>query len=250
MKELALLDGDILCYRCAASAENDPQEVALERLDDLINRITHETNSIEYRVFLTGEDNFRYKIYPEYKAHRKDKPKPKWLQQCREYLVVQHKASVSEGNEADDEIAIEHQTRGLSTVVASIDKDFLQLPGYHYNFVKMEETFVSPLDGLRFFYSQIITGDASDNIPSFDNKLRHTVPKFVQKILEPIQTMTEEIDMYKYALGVYETEFGNPLGFKHIERIFHRNASLLWLQRKEGDTYQPPGLKQENTASL
>lgn len=249
MKELALIDGDIVCYRCAASAANDPEEVALQRVDNLINRITHETNSIQYQVFLTGDNNFRYTLYPDYKAHRKDKPKPLWLNACKEHLVKHHKASISDGNEADDEIAIVHQTEGLSTLVASIDKDFLQLPGYHYNFVKEEQVFVSPLDGMRFFYKQTISGDGSDNIPGFDHKCRNKIPKFMEKLLAPIDEMTEEEEMYKYALGLYETEFGNPLGFKHIERVYHRNCNLLWLQRKENDTYLPPGQKHENTAS-
>jgi 5'-3' exonuclease len=106
---LALIDGDICCYRAAASCEptkakpdREPQEVAIMRADELMRRILHETSSDTYKLYIGGSDNFRYKIYPEYKANRLDKPKPEYLQDVRAFLVSEWNAEIVNGMEADD----------------------------------------------------------------------------------------------------------------------------------------------------
>ena len=48
------------------------------RADNLIDRILQETESDEYEVWLSGDNNFRYQVYPEYKANRIDTYRPKW----------------------------------------------------------------------------------------------------------------------------------------------------------------------------
>lgn len=228
MKDLALIDGDIVCYRVAATCEGLDKEIAEIRINDLMNRILFETNASTYKAYLTGSNNFRYEIYPEYKANRKDKPKPYWLEHCREYLVTQWKAKVTDGNEADDELGIEQTTHGDHSVICTIDKDLLQVPGYHFDFIKGIERYISPLDGLRRFYSQVITGDGSDNIPAFDGKFRSATPKFIQQILDPISGMLQELDMYNYCMDVWKND------------IMHTYAQCLWIQRKEGDCWKCP----------
>lgn len=240
MKQIALIDGDIVGYRCAATCNDLDLDIAHIRINDLMHRILHETDAVNYKVYLTGSNNFRYEIYPEYKANRKDKPRPKWLQECREFLVTEWKAKVTDGNEADDELGIDQTGHGLDSVICSIDKDLLQIPGYHYDFVKGLERFVSTIDGNRTFYAQLIAGDGSDNIPSFDGNLRSGIPKFIQKLQQPLNEMTEASDMYKYVCKVYEDKFGNPLGWKHLEQIIRRNARCLWIQRKENDQWEAP----------
>lgn len=140
---------------------------------------------------------------------------------------VQWKCKVTDGIEADDALGIDQDE---NTVICSIDKDLLQIPGKHYNFVKQEWATVSPMQGLRHFYGQIITGDATDNIPAFDGKLRNKVPIFVQKLIDPLQELMYEIEMYDYVVGVYEGD---------LDRL-HRNAQLLYIQKKEGDAWRIP----------
>jgi 5'-3' exonuclease len=230
MKELALVDGDIVAFRCAATCEGEPQEIAEVRTEEMMRRIMHETNALNYKCFLTGKDNFRKKIYPEYKANRKDKPKPKWLGACREYLSKQWNAQTIHGREADDELGIEQTVHELNSVICTIDKDLLQIPGYHYNFVTGESRFVSPYDGLRFFYCQIIEGDQSDNIPAFDGKFRNKRPQFIQKIVDPVYEMTDAHEMYKYVCQVWGDD----------KESVHRYAQCLWILRKENAYWEPP----------
>lgn len=250
MKEWALIDGDLVAYRCAASANNDPLDVALYRVDQLMHRLLLETNAVQQKTWLTGSDNFRKTIYPEYKANRTQEP-PTWLQECREHLVAEWKAKVTSGNEADDELGIALTELGEQAILISLDKDLLQVPGWHYSWqiqgtsskgkewVKPSETrFISPLVGFRKFYGQVITGDAADNVPAFDGKFRTSLPKFVAELLEPLEEMMTEQEMWTYVSDVYEEAGTN--GETQI-----RNAKVLYVQKYEGEQWQPPGQKED-----
>ena len=107
----ALIDGDLVVYRCAASCEKqgiliEPLEIALARVDELMRRILYEVGAVTYQVFLTGSNNFRYKYNPDYKANRRDTKRPEWLEPCREHLIVKWNAQLSDGCEADDMLSI------------------------------------------------------------------------------------------------------------------------------------------------
>ncbi len=225
---IALLDADIIMYRCAASAENDVVDAAIARTNDLINRILYETASDSYIGYLSGSNNFRYDLYPDYKAHRRDKPKPKWLEEVREHLVKHWGCRVTDGIEADDALGIDQDKELYETIICSLDKDLLQIPGRHYNFVSMESRIISPLNGLQNFYCQTITGDAADHIPAFDGKFRNTIPKFVQKLIDPVFEMDKEVDMFNYSKSVY------------LDDTYERNAKLLYIMKKENDYWTPP----------
>ena len=165
---IALLDADILCYRVGFDTNDEHENTAIETMAvfledllmfDLIDCEGHE-------LFLTGKVNFRNDIAvtAPYKGNRKDVKKPVHLPLLREYLQVSWGATISDGQEADDDIAIRATQLGEEGIIVSIDKDFMQVPGWHYNFVKKEKKFVTPEEGLRFFYKQILTGDNADNI--------------------------------------------------------------------------------------
>ena len=119
--------------------------------------------------------------------------------------------------------------------ICSLDKDLLQVPGQHFNWVNQEFKLVSPLDGLKCFYKQIILGDRTDNIPGFDGALRGSCPKFIEKLQAPLDEMTEELDMYSYVYELYANTENSP--------DLHINAQLLYILRKEGEYWRPPGQK-------
>ena len=157
---IALVDSDIVAYRCAASAEGEEPGIALARVDELMERILFNTNADSYRAFIGGKDNFRYKYNPQYKANR-TQPKPIHLQACRDWLVSEWKAEIVNGMEADDALGINQTTE---TVICSIDKDLRQIPGQHFNFVKLDWTEVDEYTSHYNLYRQFIEGDKSDNI--------------------------------------------------------------------------------------
>lgn len=203
----------------------------------MIERICIATNSQDIECYIGGSDNFRYKIYPEYKANR-TKEKPHYLEACREMLVTQYKATVVNGYETDDALGIAQTKYDGNSRICSLDKDLLQIPGSHYQWVNGLFILVSPLDGLRTLYKQAILGDKSDNIKGFDGALRSSCPKFVAKLQEPIDSMVEEKEMYEYVSSIY-TDAGNTTEALDI------NMQLLYVLRKEEEYWQPPGVPQE-----
>lgn len=224
-----LIDGDIIAYRSAFHARDFDLDVAVNKADELIEMILNKTLFIaaphEYQVYLTGSGNFRFDIAKShvYKGNRKSGDKPLWLYDVRQHMIKKWNAIVSEGEEADDLIAIEATRYGPDTIVASIDKDMLQLPCRHYNFGRDEWYTVDEFQGLLFFYTQILTGDSADNIIG----LYRVGPAKAKKILEGCKS---EADLWNAVVKAYDGD---------VERVVE-NARLLWLRRKEGELWQPP----------
>lgn len=219
---------DIVAYRCAAASENEPKEVAILRASELMQRILHETSANKYFAYLTGSDNFRLEYNPEYKANRKDVPKPRWLQDIREHLVLEWKASVEDGQEADDAMGI-HQVANPDTIICTIDKDLLMIPGHHYNFITgtFREQFTIP--AIRHFYYQLIMGDRADNIFGFDGKARHSVPKKLESTIAELDSYDNELDMFEFVRNLYNDD----------ER-FLMNGRCLWIRRQENEVWNFP----------
>jgi len=180
----------------------------------------------EHEFFLTGKTNFRHDIAvtEPYKGNRKDVKKPKHLPLLREYLQTAWGATVSDGQEADDDIAIRATELKDDCIIVSIDKDFMQVPTWHYNFVKKVKKYVTPEEGLRFFYKQILTGDAADNIKGI-----HRVGDVkATKMLADAVTEQELYQCCVEAMGK--------------ERVLE-NARLLWLRREANQIWEPPDEK-------
>lgn len=222
---ILLVDGDIVCYRCAASAEGDPVEVALLRCENQMNEIRQNCGigDIDYnpdtcKIFLSGESNFRYEIFPEYKANR-TQPKPRWLQDCREYLVTQWGANVTEGYEADDALGISATD---DCIIASDDKDMLQICGKHYNIRTQKSIEVSDEEARWSFYYQLLVGDSADNIKGV---------KGIGKVKanRTLEVGMSEWDMFEICRNLYNND----------EEML-MNGQLLHILRKEDDIWQFP----------
>ena len=225
---IALIDSDILCYRVGAVTEEENENTAIETmavyLEDML--MFDLLDCEEHELFLTGKQNFRFDVAvtAPYKGNRKDKAKPKHLPLLREYLQVSWDASVSDGQEADDDIAIRATELGEDCIIASIDKDFLQVPGWHYNFVKKVKKHVTPEEGLRFFYKQILMGDSADNIKG----IFRVGEKKATKMLAELKTEQQFYQCCVEGLGE--------------ERVLE-NARLLWLRRYPNQMWEPPSEK-------
>lgn len=137
---------------------------ALANVKSTVAKILDKTDCNEYVVFLSSGDNFRNDIatIQGYKANRKDARKPEHYEAIWDYLTTYYGAITLKSIESDDALAM-CQTK--DTVICSIDKDLLQVPGFHYDWVGDYKTLVSPDVGLRKLYQQVLTGDSTDNIP-------------------------------------------------------------------------------------
>lgn len=213
----ALIDADIVAYRVACTLnEDDAEDYAFARAEDLVDQILVNTEATEYHLYLTGKNNFRYTVYPEYKAHR-PKEKPFWLEKIRQYLIANFNAEVIDGQEADDAMGIA-QTN--DTIICSIDKDLLMIPGHHYNFVKDEFTEIDDYQGLLNFYTQCLMGDRADNIKGIEG----VGVKRAEKILKDRLTEKEMFDAVRDAYGNDEE--------------FIMNAKVLWIRRQPNEDWK------------
>lgn len=227
----ALIDFDIVAFSMAASAENDPVEVAYMRIDQMIHSILDTTGANTYRGFLSGGSNFRHEIYPEYKANRKDMVDPRWRNACKEYLVREWAAEVTDGYEADDALGI-NQAKCLypqpgedSTIICTIDKDLDMIPGMHYSWpivrkgsiVREGKIYeVSEREGLISFYKSLLVGDRTDNIFGVDG----IGPMKASKMIDNLET---EEEMFERVAELYQGD---------MDRL-RMNGDCLWIQRQE-----------------
>lgn len=222
-----LLDGDIVAYRAAYSTNNDFTEDAIDKIDEIIEYLLEDTmfepNAELMEVFLTGKGNFRFDLVDNYKANRSGVERPIHLQAIRDHMVENWGAIVSVGEEADDLIGIRATQIGPYAVVASIDKDMLQIPCMHYNLWRKTWTQVSEWDGLLFFYEQILTGDKADNIIG----LHGVGPVKAKKVIDGATT---ERELFDRCVAKYNGD---------VDKVIE-NGRLLWLRREEGQLWSPP----------
>jgi DNA polymerase-1 len=231
---LALIDADLVAYRCAASCKPDePLDVALLRADKLMRDIIEQVQADSYKAFLTGSENFRRIAVPYYKANRKDEDRPEHLEPIREFLIDEWNAKLSFGCEADDLLAI-NQTE--DSVVCSLDKDLLQIVGNHYSWEIGTATWTKAakwsvvsdeLAGLKTFYKQLMIGDKSDNLTGLDG----IGPKKSAKLIDNLEN---EQEMFECVYDLFEDK-------KHL----FENMLCMWLMRKENETWLDQALKKD-----
>lgn len=225
---LALVDSDTPVVAAALSAQDKELWVATSRLDKSIDKILSGCGCSSYKLFVSGEKNFRKEIDPLYKANRPTEP-IKWRKECHEHLIEKWGAIETDGYEADDAVGCEQRYDG-STIICGIDKDLLMIAGKHYQWpivraghVVREEMFheVSPEEGMRKFFIQALTGDTTDNIFG----IKGIGPKKAENILSECST---EEELYEAAKQQYGED---ALG------LYHKNLDLLYIWREYGITY-------------
>lgn len=226
--KVALIDGDFMCYRVAFACEDDEDfRTAKNRLTEWLADIVYmDLQCDDYVAYLTGSTNFRYEIAKTvgYKSNRKDLKKPKYLADLREHFQKLG-ATVTEGIEADDAVAIKMTEDPGKYVLIGVDKDLMQIPGHHYNPVTGEYKIVTEREAALSFWTQMLTGDRIDAIPG----LAGIGPKKAEKILKD----TTDVGTMEAAVWKAYQDKGHDYDY------FVEQGRLLWLQRYEGEVWQP-----------
>lgn len=227
---IALIDGDMVSFRCAISAEGETEAfIPLARVDSFIDEVVAATGCSSYEIWLSGNNNFRYNVYPEYKANRIGAPRPKWEPETKDYLKRIHNAQVLDGAEADDALGYRAYELGDDAIVVTNDKDLKQIAGKHYDPVKKLLFEVTPLEGARFFYYQMLVGDTVDNIKG----VAGIGPVKANRLLDEVENHYQEEgsdDLIK--------EWHNAvMNMYSSEEEFEMNAKCLWIWRKLQGTW-------------
>ena len=246
MKKTALIDGDIIVYRISYS--NKPKESTeafstngmIERtlddvkgdVDNFMKFIRDETGCTHFTGFLSAprKTTFRTLLATirEYKGNRKKGDLPPFFNEIKEYLQSEYGFIKSESYEADDLLAsYQSQAEESETIICSIDKDLLQVPGLHWNWNHNETTNVSNEDAVEMLWEQAITGDATDNIEG--------IPKVGIKTAQKILNPWEQVHYPGVVQAAYIEKFGLNEG---IQR-FTENFRLVYLLRDLEVTEEP-----------
>ena len=236
VSKCALIDSDILLYRVGFTTEDVDEPIAKYRMAEMITRILDVTGANEAMLFLSpsNQKSFRYRIADNYKANRKDKPKPKHYAFLRKFLQEEFLAIEATDEEADDALGIQLSSdREGNCILVSIDKDLDQIAGWHFNFVTEQTYKISPLEGARVFYTQLLVGDTSDNIEGCPKVGKITAGR----LLEGCET---EKEMYEVCLKAYKRAFKGVASHDLADYIL-RAGSLLWIRRKNGLTWNISG---------
>ena len=177
------IDADYLAYSVGFAVQNEDKTV--EPLDHVLSTVKRAISALVeavpnegHQLYLTGSNNFRLELFPEYKANRVTE-KPLMYHVIRDYMVERWGAVVVEGMEADDAVAIAI-TEQPEDCLVSMDKDLMTVPGIHLHPKRLQEGFftVSAEEAIVAFYRQLLTGDTSDNIPGIGDVSRELKEKY------------------------------------------------------------------------
>lgn len=226
-KEVGEVDEDKSLIWTRKSIE--PVQNALFLVNNVMDKLM-DRYKMDFEMYLSPSvGNFREKIATinKYKGNRDAQQRPKHYRAIAEYLVETYGAKYSVEQEADDDLGIRSTILG-GAVICSLDKDLDQLPGVHYNWVKEEEYAITKKEGTLNFYSQVLSGDPTDNISG----LTGIGPVKARKMLGDA---TGSKDCWQVVLDAYQGEFGDNGKDRAIE-----NARLCWVRRQYGEIWEPP----------
>lgn len=253
----ALIDADILAYEIGFASQKKigdeivpiPVEDVNKMIDNKIKEICATVYATEPpMLFLTGKNNFRLDIakQQEYKGGRKQ-AKPFHWKYIRSYMEAAWGAIVIDGMEADDALAIEQlkHLKDKNTIICSRDKDLRQVPGYHYSwecgkqgqwgpelvdeigYLKLKGPKKVTGTGLKFFYSQVLTGDTTDTYGG----LPGCGPIRAFAILNECTTDEE---MYNVVLDAYKNKYEEDAEEQLLEQ-----GRLAWMCRELNEDNTP-----------
>lgn len=171
-----LIDADLTAYTAVAASETEVDwgdEVwtvdsdlskAKDHFNKSIDKYREALGVDEYKCCFSDSRNFRKELLASYKGNRKSR-KPVGYKAFKEWAMETHPSFSKPTLEADDCLGIMATKFPGKTIIISMDKDLLQIPGKMYRLDTQgggELIEVSEQDGDTFFLTQCLTGDPTD----------------------------------------------------------------------------------------
>jgi hypothetical protein len=207
-------------------------EASWENFKKDLDKLNSKIFSTDFLMAVKGQNNFRNLLFPEYKMNRhKDPTKMNpFVPIIRKLAVFEELAVDSEGREADDLMrtwAEEAKAAGHDYMICSIDKDLRCIPGRHYYMKTGYEKFfeVTEEEALKFYYTQLLKGDPTDNILG--------IPGVGEvKSAKLLKSLTTEEEYQECVVEQYLLAYGDEWAEQLII-----NGRLLYLQRHRYDYF-------------
>lgn len=233
-----------LYERWEVEPEANFYSTAKSMIESQLHKVAEKFNAeeVDVRIFIDGDGNFRSRLATirPYKGTRSAHSKPLMFNQLRQYLLDAWSAEVVFDQESDDQMAIEqtkYRAKDQHSVIVGVDKDMLQVPGYHLNPNKGWKHINDHEARLRL-YAQAATGDTVDNIAGA-YKYGAAAAKRDWR-----DGQMSNADCWKQLVGIYETsieKYGNKYGGLTAEAAALENMRLVYLRRSAGELWRPPG---------
>lgn len=200
-------------------------------------------------LYLSPSDYFRHHLTDDYKGNRSS-IKPHWFKEIRTWFESKG-ARIVKGLEADDVLAINHfhlwkkggDDKAVKTsLIIGEDKDFNNVPGWHYNPGKNLLYYVGSYTAITNFYRQMIAGDTADNIKGVPGKGAIAA----EKLLPSNRTISEK-EHWKIVKQCY-LDYAEKKGIPREEIIAQLmlNAHLLHILWVKDGWFEPPTEEDED----
>ena len=219
---IGLIDADMISYICCYNKIGEPEktlEEAISSVNSYLQSLLNNAQIEEFHLFFTLGKNFRFTIYPEYKANRKNNEKPPFFNEVRDYLIKEYNGIYDNNYEADDLLNVyknKYIEDRVSYIVISTDKDINNLFGVNYDIKNNSVRLVTQDYADRYFWKSMICGDVADNIKAIPGK----GPAFAEKLFLNI----DDVESYRnLVLNEYINKFGEEVGIDE----FYKNYKCL-----------------------
>ena len=255
-----LIDGDVLRYEIGFAAEAGCQQEGVPSFDYVQELFEMRVANICAMVgatappimFLTGKHNFRDQLATRQPYKTRASNKPWHFNNLTAFINWSYDVRLTEGLEADDLLAIEQCRREaifngnpfysgptVRSIICTRDKDLRAVPGWHYGWELGAQPEFGPelVDelgwlklssdrksikgtGLRFFYSQLITGDRTDSILGVEGL-------GPVKAMEILEAARDERELFESVRSSYVSRYGSD-----SDRLMLESGRLLWMTRE------------------
>ena len=220
-----IIDADSLVYKLGFALEEVTNlktvehtlQSEIDTIVETVRKVFVNIDAPDIIISAPGKSNFRFEIAKtkEYKGNR-IAAKPKHYDFLRTLLLAMPNSQMVSGQEADDTIADMTAINPEKTVVATVDKDLLQNPGWYFIpsgkrpifYVDKDTVGVLLLErasgnkpclfgtGTIWLHAQMLLGDTADNIPGIKGY-------GVMKVYNLLKGLTRGIDIEAAVMDAY-----------------------------------------------
>lgn len=244
------VDGDYAAYYYSGDDERE-FGAARKAMTDALLLVARMVGAGKIIVHLTAGDSdkgrrFDIATVKAYQGQRDSSRRPKNWEGMRTWLEgspAQWRTVLWHDREADDGVAASAryaEESGRHIAIFSRDKDFRMIPGLHVVWTTFEQVRVRPSDweiknetgdvyGQKWFWLQLLQGDAADNIPGLEGVAAKGAGKF-----KPCGPACAEVRLADTPDGLaafvatkhlYSEYYGQAWADRFVEQ-----AALLWMR--------------------
>ena len=238
------------CEGMGLNIEDVVKEVVPWKWEDVLREVETKVRKFQNLftpsktyLYLSPSHYFRYDLTGDYKGNRVGGSKPYHYKALRDYFMRKG-AKLIDNMEADDVLAVNHfhhfkaggcKEKSHNSLIVGDDKDFNNIPGWHYNPTKDKLFYVGSYSAIAHFYRQMIEGDTADNIKGVPGKGK----KAAEKLIDPAHC--DEKVYWEIVRNTY-IEYAEKKELK-VEEVLDQmllNAHLLWILWEKDKWFIPP----------